>query len=46
MRRDLKELVDWKPYDQSSTIEAEYLAIAQPVTKEIDLNDKEENLNL
>jgi len=41
MPRDLKELVDWKPYDQSSTIEAEYLAIAQPVTKEIDLNDKD-----
>ncbi len=38
---DIKELVDWRPLKQSSLIEAEHLAIAQPVNKKIDIDDEE-----
>ena len=38
---EIKELIGWRPLKQSSLIEAEYLAIAQQVTKEIDLDEEE-----
>ena len=37
----MKELINWRPSKESSLIEAEHLAVAQPVHKDIDLDDKE-----
>ena len=36
----MKDLINWRPSYESSLIEAEHLAIAQPVSKEVDLDDK------
>ena len=41
IRPEMKDLINWRPSQESSLIEAEHLAIAQPVNKEIDLEDSE-----
>ena len=39
--REMKDLINWRPLEKSSLIEAEYLAIAQTVSKETNLEDSE-----
>ena len=39
--KDMKDLINWRPTKELSLIEAEHLAIAQPVNKDIDLDEKE-----